>query len=225
MERKAEEVGALVRRSVRLLLDATPAYRSLQPDAQGALADDMVRIGTYLAQPEAIRANHLAGAVTMIPAAAAGFTDLLAEVNFPQFVGGLIQGVFQAIVNSSVQQMEAYSELVKSVAQTVDQFTATPISDDDARDWLATAFPDCLVRDSVSGALRLQTGAGCAEALPRFRLLPLPGPLREIRPADLEKKLVPAARRHLAAQRQQLAASMVLMGINRIVATKGRIET
>src|SRR5262249_54467153 len=156
---------------------------------------------------------HLPGALAMIPAETAGFTDLLADVNFPQFVAGLIQGVFQAIVNASVQQMAAYSELVKNVAHTVDQFTATGISDDDARDWLTIAFSDCLIRDSASDALRLQIGAGCGEALPRFRLLPLGGPLRELGPADIEKKLVPAARRRLVAQRQQLAASMVLMGI------------
>jgi len=223
MKPKALEVGTLVRQSLQPLLDASPAYRSMQPDAQRTLADNMARIGAYLVQPEEIRADHLPGALVMVPAEAAGITDLLADVNFPQFVADLIQGVFQAIVNSSVQQMAAYSELVKNVAHTVDQFIASGISDDDARDWLAIAFPDCLIRDSA-GALRLQAGAHCVEELPRFRLLPLPGPLRELGPADIEKKLVPAARRRLAAQRQQLAVSMVLMGINRIVVTKGRID-
>src|SRR5438132_764609 len=105
MKPKTADAGALVRQSVRALLDTSPAYRNLPPDAQRSLADDMVRIGAYLAQPEEIRANRLAGALAMIPPATAGFTDLLADVNFPQFVAGLIHGVFQAIVNSSVQQM------------------------------------------------------------------------------------------------------------------------
>ena len=212
MELKGAEVIALVTQPVRQLLDASPANRSLRPDAQCALTDDMVRIGAYLAQPQEIQANHLGGALAMIPVTTSAFTDLLADVNFPQFVSGLIQGVFQAIVNSSVQQMEAYGELLKNVAQTVDKFAASPISDDDARDWLATAFPDCLVRDSASGALHFRTGAGCAEALPRIRLLPLAGPLRVLGRADIEKKLLPAARRRLVAERQRLAASTVLMG-------------
>lgn len=223
MTRKPVEIGALVKQQVSRLLDASPAYGSMSPEAQRTLADGMLCIGGYLAQPEGIRANRLGGALTMIPVETAAFTDLLADVNFPQFVAGLIQGVFQAIVSSSIQQMEAYADLVKKVAQTVDQFTADVISDDDARDWLATAFSDCVLRDPVSGGLRLQAGDGYAEALPRLRLLPLPGPLRELRQADIEKKLVPAARRRLVASRQQLAASMVLMGINRIVVTSGRI--
>ena len=49
----------------------------------------MVHTGAYLGQPEGIRARHLAG------------------------LSGLIQGVFQAILHSSVQQMGAYSELVR----------------------------------------------------------------------------------------------------------------
>jgi hypothetical protein len=40
----------------------------------------------------------------------------------------------------------------------------------------------------------------------------------------IETKLVPAARTQLATSRQQLLATMVLMGINRIVVTDGRIS-
>ena len=36
MKRKAAETGALVRKSVRPLVDASPAYRSLPPDSQKA---------------------------------------------------------------------------------------------------------------------------------------------------------------------------------------------
>jgi len=38
------------------------------------------------------------------------------SVDFPAFVGGPIQSVFHAIVNVSIQQMNAYGELLKSVA-------------------------------------------------------------------------------------------------------------
>ena len=41
---------------------------------------------------------------------------------------------------------------------------------------------------------------------------------------NVEKALVMAARMQLAKQRQQLMASMVLMGINRIVITDGKIS-
>ncbi len=34
-------------------------------------------------------------------------TEMLQRVNFPQFVGGLIDGVFNAIVDSSIKRREA----------------------------------------------------------------------------------------------------------------------
>ena len=224
MGRGAGGTGAVVRREVRGLLEATPAYRALPPETQRELAEGLVRIGAYLAEPEGIRAQRLAGAITTIPAQAAGRTGLAAKVDFPEFVAGLIQGVFQSIVDASIRQMEAYGELVKSVAQSVDEFTASGISDEGARVWLAETYPECLEHDAHSGGLRLRPGVDCAEALPRLRLLPLPGSLRKLGPEEIEKKLVPAARRRLAAGRQRLAATMVLMGINRIVVTDGRIK-
>jgi hypothetical protein len=47
---------------------------------------------------------------------------LLGEVDFPAFVADLIQGVFDAIVAASIQQAEAYTELLKQVSETVDEF-------------------------------------------------------------------------------------------------------
>ena len=40
------------------------------------------------------------------------------QVNFLDFVAGLIQGVFHAIVKSSIEQMEAYGKLVASVSRS-----------------------------------------------------------------------------------------------------------
>ncbi len=42
----------------------------------------------------------------------------------------VIQGVFQAIVEASMEQMEAYGELVSGVAKTVDQFSDRNASGD-----------------------------------------------------------------------------------------------
>ena len=224
MKRGVADTLTLVRREVRRLLAASPAYRKLALDTQERLAEDMVRIGAYLAEPEGIRANGLAGAITAVPGEAAGRSNRLASVNFPAFVSGLIQGVFQAIVDASIEQMEAYGDLVNSVTQAVGEFAADGISDAAARDWLAESYPECLERDAESGGLRPRPRGDCAEALPRLRLLPIDGTLRKLGPSDIEKKLVPAARRRLAAGRQQLLATMVLMGINRIVVTDGRIK-
>ena len=42
--------------------------------------------------------------------------------------------------------------------------------------------------------------------------------------SELEAVIVPATRRHIAQSRQQMLSSMVLMGINRIIVTRGRIR-
>src|SRR5436309_3595955 len=72
------------------------------------------------------------------------FGALVQKVDFPKFVGGLIQNVFQAIVDSSIQQMRAYGELVSNVAKTVEEFAQDNISENNGRDWLAQRFPDKL---------------------------------------------------------------------------------
>src|SRR6185369_5672034 len=83
------------------------------------------------------------------------FGELVKKVDFPKFVSGLIQNVFQAIVDSSIQQMRAYGELLSNVAKTVDDFARDNISEDNARDWLTNRFPDQLGVESqdMSGGL------------------------------------------------------------------------
>ena len=198
---RAAKTAVIAARQVRDLLALSPAYSQLPADKQRQMAGDMVKVATYLAEPEGIPANTLPGAVA--------FVSLVDAVDFPQFVGSLIQGVFQAVVDSSIRQMEDYAKLMANVADTVDQFADDEITENSARDWLATTYPDYLEGD---GELKLAPKFDRAEAIKRFRLLPLSTPLRKLAPQDVEKVLVPAARRRIAVQRQQLLATMVMMG-------------
>lgn len=54
--------------------------------------------------------------------------------------------------------------------------------------------------------------------------LPIDGPVERLDDETIEQQLVPAARTALATNRQQLLATMVMMGINRIVVTDGTIK-
>jgi hypothetical protein len=47
--------------------------------------------------------------------------DLQGEVDFPAFVGGLVNGVFDAAVDASVKQMDAYGQLVGSVEKPAEK--------------------------------------------------------------------------------------------------------
>lgn len=64
------------------------------------------------------------------------------EVDFPGFVADLLSGTFQAIVDSSSQQVRAYAELIHAVRESLDDF-----ADDEARtgracEALARRFPE-----------------------------------------------------------------------------------
>jgi hypothetical protein len=171
--------------------------------------------------------------------------ETLNAIAFPTFVADLIKGTFNAIVDASIQQMEAFGQLLANVAKTVDQFMGDNITDNQARDWMAAQYPEHF-KVSVSrggsggargrrvpsrgreedegGSAKLTVRSGSdSKSKPDFRR-----DLGLSRNVDLDDRsaedvLVPAARRKMAQQRHQLLSTMVLMGINRIVVTSGRI--
>jgi hypothetical protein len=154
------------------------------------------------------------------------FTEMIQKVDFPEFVAGLIDGVFNAIVGSSIKQMQAYAELVKNVSKSADQYMKDNVSENNARDYLAERYPEHFDID-ISGdkpRVRRRKGAG-DENLPDLQGdLGLPEAVSSLDDDVIEDKLVPAARRRMALDRQQLLATMVMMGVNRLVVTNGSIE-
>jgi hypothetical protein len=154
------------------------------------------------------------------------FTDVIADVNFPAFVGGLIDGVFNSIVTTSIKQMEAYAEMVKNVSKSVDQYMKDNVSENNARDYLAERYPDHLEIDLSGEKPKLKPKEGYDESnLPDFFSdLGLKAPVTSLDEDNVEQELVPAGRRRIAMDRQQLLATMVMMGVNRLVVTNGTIE-
>ena len=148
----------------------------------------------------------------------------LRAIDFPQFVAALIQGAFQAIVDGSIQQMAAYARCCKEVAETVDELHATRTSPRGARgDYLAERYAGVLSRESGTAGQEVDgqptaTGTGCRSF---FTDLGFAGP-EDLSDGTVEDVVVPAAR-SLAEQRQQTLATMVLMGINRVVVNDGEI--
>jgi hypothetical protein len=167
-------VGARVRR----ILGASAEFRALPAERQYVLIQDMVRAGAAAARALAIRQSGDRAPIDEPAGAGEGSpSELVESVDFPSFVAALIEGTFKAIVDASIRQMEAYTELLRNVAKSVDEF----------------------MHDNI------MEGHPCHER-------------------DAESRKGDAARRRLAADRQQLLATMVLMGINRIVVTDGRIS-
>jgi hypothetical protein len=172
---------------------------------------------------------------------------LLNAVNFPTFVSGLIEGVFHSIVTSSIQQMEAYAKLVADVSKSLNQFRDDNTTQNQGRDHLVEQFPDLFQLQMGGGGGWGDFGGfgddgsgGQKPAEPRVVLrddvderkavdrlnqsLPLDKPLTRLDDDLIEALLVPAARTQIATSRQQLLATIVMLGINRIVVTDGKIS-
>jgi hypothetical protein len=157
-------------------------------------------------------------------AAAKVTRDTLNAIAFPTFVADLIKGTFNAIIDASIKQMEAYGNLLSNVAKTVDDFMADNISDNNARDYLVGAYPGHFKLERSEEGAKVVAREG-ADELPKPNLKSHFAMNKDVDLSDeaIEQQLVPAARRHMAKMRQQMLATMVLMGINRIVVTSGRI--
>lgn len=220
------------------------ADKAFEPDGNGVVA--RAQAGTDPATIGGRRATEdpgFAGEDFVPGAVEAGveqFGQLVQKVDFPQFVSGLIQGVFQAIVESSIEQMQAYGELLANVAKTVDQFARDNITENNARDWLVDRYPDVLSLEEND-----DFGFGFAEGdtppPPQAKLgviaenetealgqisrdIGMQQPVTSISSPEGETQLLTAARLEIARGRQQLLASMVMLGINRIVITDGLIH-
>lgn len=150
--------------------------------------------------------------------------NMVNEVDFPGFVSQLVHGTFDAIVDASIRQMESYSSLVTAVAKTVDQFTEENVSWNQARDWLATRYPGEV-------AVHLpENGQGEPKLVPRNEDLS-PVWLRDfglegefLTEELLEQQVLPQVRTQVGAERQQLLATMVMLGINRVAVRDGSIS-
>lgn len=151
------------------------------------------------------------------------------EIDFPAFVAGLVHGTFDAVVDSAIRQMESFAELVSAVAKNADDFTRDNVSSNQARDWLAQQYPMDLaleLRDAETGQPRLRarsSGEDEEPASPQW-LADFGFEGQELNDELIEQQLVPAARRRVGESRQQMLATMVLLGLNRIVVRDGSIS-
>src|SRR5689334_5991867 len=228
----AHEIGAPVATA------HAPARRqSRVPDDPYALALDDASTGLPFAPPapapttgapppgddkwrpdERFRAEGISAGVTQA-------ARMVREVDFPAFVASLVKGTFQAVVDASIQQMKAYGELVQSVAQSLNDFADENVSDAEGQKKLISKYPNIfeMAPDKKSGTAKLSVKDDFdSDSMPDFTAeLGLDEPVTEV-DEDSLPKLVTAAKLEVARGRQQLLATTILMGINRIIVTDGR---
>jgi len=153
------------------------------------------------------------------------------EIGFGAFVAGLVHSTFAAIVDATIKQMEEFADLVRTLARDVEDFTRDNVTENQARDLLVQRHPHDLqlAPDSDAGG----SGAGYkvtvrpsadGEARTPAWLSDYGLDGRELDDDLAEQELVPAARRVAGEDRMQLLATMVLLGMNRVVVRDGRIS-
>jgi hypothetical protein len=145
---------------------------------------------------------------------------------------------------------DSYGRLLGEVGRRVVEFMNQNISDNQARDWLAQQYPAFLRIERSGGsptptarrtprARPSRTDRGRSEE-PQAQLVPVEGADAKKLPdwrsdlgvsgnpsldqSWLEEKLLPAARRKLAQTRLQTLSTLVLMGMNRITVTGGKLR-
>jgi hypothetical protein len=249
---------------VRSLLSTQQGFAALDDGTRRELAGALARIGsTALDNAEAagerprpvLAAGQSAGSEFSGVATdklARTTRDTLNAVSFPRFVTELITGVFKAMNDSNQQQLTAFVELIRNVAQTTEGFADGNVGVAGAREWLAERFPGNFVIEGGDGEDLADDLTGLdpeerrereaeiqaeRDAATRLVLRPGAGPPSEaalrnalglpegesIAAGDPEA-LLPLARQAMARNRQQLLATMVQMGLQRIVIESGRLN-
>lgn len=232
------EVVASVRHSVRNVLEETPAFAHIDKNQQRLLAHKLVGLGVLAAglidqdqrlTERVAERRHQRGLASALSAgdqlglqgvrgAAPALTQARDSIDFPNFVGSLITGVFNAILHSSSVQMGQLGELVDGVATSADDF-AKSISDAEVAQWLIAKFPR-LLRVTEDGVDAVE-GVDLSEHTPE--LASGLGASSGEDPTD-PYTLMDLGRRKLARDKQSTLASMIQLGLQRIVVDQGRIH-
>jgi hypothetical protein len=229
---------------VRAALARSPAFRQLSAAQQAQIEADLTKVTDFITKPPERVATALEdkqpSATDVLKMNAAkdpglvqqqfrasavregteAFRDMVSAVDFPKFVASLVQGVFRAIVEASIQQMQAFADLLAATSKSVDQFANDNITDAQARDFVANRHPEYVRIDTSGDGARLRPAGDDIGGL---------GKEYGLEDVDLddeenERQLVREAKMQMARTRQQSLATMVLMGINRIVVTNGHIN-
>ncbi|MFK7938548.1 MAG: hypothetical protein AB8B82_04155 [Roseovarius sp.] len=241
----------LVRGAVRGLLERAPEYDRLDAQKRRALAHDLVTLTetslALLAEEEhaqptadtAPLAQEQASVTRNFDPQAnrrvgAQIQETLDGIAFPRFVTELVNGVFKGLIDSNAQQMKAYVDMISGVTSATAD-SAANTGPDQARVWLVQQFPDNYEMSATTDAWGDVAADGAAmiavrdgQDAPRPEdiagLLELTGEAADsLSPDEPEESILPKVRAYLSRQRQKVLASLLTLGMNRIVIDHGKI--
>lgn len=91
-----------------------PDRATLEPHVRRAVRDLLSRAASYRRLADAERAKLVDGMIDL--AGTLALDDAPAGDALPGFVDELVEGTFAAVVDGSIQQMQAYAELVHAIS-------------------------------------------------------------------------------------------------------------
>lgn len=157
----------------------------------------------------------------------------LPEVGFPEFTAALINSTFDALISANIRQMEAYSQLVKTLAFSLSDYinnTRDTITGEEILDFLERILPDAKNKVAVTKSLT----AADAALLKKELTLPAEIDTSKVQQPvigagiiddTIFKNILAAVANRIAASKYSLLQEMVRQGILRLVVENGVIET
>ncbi len=227
MGQSAEKLKVEARRRTRELLAASPTYLQMSLPEQMEIYREMVRANhDQLVRQDGGLSTGMAGRASdlindsrhenrRIEQAGELAGEFMDEVDFPGFVRDLLKGVFDANLNVTIQQMDAYLRLLKTATQSVAKFI-NAIDDTAAFGYLAE-------NQSDEFNLTFSDSEKNDDGSPKTMLADKNG-----EPVDLGDNQVKAkimeAKIAMAREQRAMLRETILMGITRLVVKKGVVK-
>jgi hypothetical protein len=243
------EVMAAIRHSVRGLLEENSHFQAASPELRKSIATNLVKISKrgaeLLAEEQRLNAElakrvppeRRRRSAALVQAQGAGeqlglqaarnagatITALKDAINFPQFVTSLISGVFQAVTHSTLSQLEALGDLLDNVSKSAEEFTDANVDDASAIAWALGKLP-FLTSDGSGLTVRDGTDLEQQAGALKSALDASEDEVSSIDPGDLGTTLLPLVKRRMGKSRQANLATLVQLGLQRIVVDEGRLH-
>jgi uncharacterized protein YukE len=141
--------------------------------------------------------------------------DFIQQIDFPQFVKDLLQGVFDANLKVTIQQMKTYQDLLKTASKSIAQF-AKDVKEHEAFGYLAETQSDLF-------SLGFDDEEGGEGGQRSIVLTDKEGNKLDLGDNEIKGKIMEATIA-LAKERRAMLRETILMGITRLVVEKGVVE-
>ncbi|MFB8788518.1 MAG: hypothetical protein U7123_06635 [Potamolinea sp.] len=140
-------------------------------------------------------------------------SDFIQSVDFPQFVEDLLQAVFDANLNVTIKQMQAYGELMKTATQSLAEFV-NKIDNTAAFGYLAENQSDRFSLTFPDEDDKQNKGPSLADKK---------GNKVDLGDNEIKAKIMDA-KLAMAKEQRALLREMLLMGVSRLVVEKGTVR-